>query len=171
MNMRRSMLTLAVIALLSPALLAQGPGPRMGPPWWEMPWWNSPLVRDLNLSESQMRDIRSAVNEYRGTLMDLRESIKRADSELDAVLTASPLDQRKATEAIDRLANARADMTRTLSQMTVRLRAILTDEQWQELHQRASERRPGGRFGGRGRGRGGLPPGPPQGSPPDTLKQ
>jgi hypothetical protein len=67
-------------------------------------------------------------------------------------------------------------MTRTISQMTVRLRGILTNEQWQELHQRASERGPGGRFGrGRGgpggAGPGGRPPGAPQGPPPETFKQ
>ena len=162
----------ALAAVFVPALLfAQGPppGPRPGPPrqgpaWWEMPWWNSPLVRNLNLSETQMRDIRIAVREYRGSLLDLRESVQRADSDLEALLAVTPVDQRKATEAIDRLANARADMTRTISQMTVRLRGILTNEQWQELHQRASERGAGGRFG---RGRGGPPPGPSG----ETFKQ
>ncbi len=163
--------SLAVLAaVFIPALLfAQGPPPgqgqpRQGPAWWEMPWWNSPLVRNLNLSEAQMRDIRAAVREYRGPLMDLRQSVQRADGDLEAVLAVTPVDQHRATEAIDRLANARADMTRTISQMTVRLRGILTDEQWQELHQRASERGPGGRFG---RGRGGPPGGPPPG---DTFK-
>jgi Spy/CpxP family protein refolding chaperone len=160
----------ALAAVFVPALLlAQGP-PRPGPAWWEMPWWNSPLVRNLNLSETQMKDIRAAVREYRGPLMALRESVQRADNDLEAVLSTAPVDQRKATDAIDRLANARAEMTRTLSQMTVRLRGILTNEQWQELHQRASERGPG-RFGkGRG-GPGGPPPGSPQGPPPESVKQ
>lgn len=162
----------ALAALVFPALLAaQAPPGRLGPPWWEMPWWNSPLVRDLNLSDTQMRDIRAAVREYRGPLMDLRQSVQRADGDLETVLSTTPVDQRKASEAIDRLANARADMTRTISQMTVRLRGILTNEQWQELHQRASERGPGGRFGrGRG-GPGGVGPGgPPPGPPPETFK-
>ena len=156
----------ALAVVFVPVLLAQGPPPRQGPAWWEMPWWNSPLVRDLNLSPAQTREIREAVREFRGSLMDLREAIQRADGDLEAVLSTTPVDQRKATEAIDRLANARADMTRRLSRMTVRMRGILTNEQWQELHQRASERGPGGRFG---RGRGG--PGGPPGPPPESLKQ
>jgi Spy/CpxP family protein refolding chaperone len=98
------------------------------------------------------------VQEYRGHLLDLREAVQRTDGDLEMLLNASPVDQRKATEAIDRLANARAELTRTLSQMTLRLRGILSDEQWQQLQQRASERRgpPDGRRGPGGR-RGGFP--------------
>ena len=156
-------MTLVVALLIPSALSAQGPRP--GPAWWESAWWNSPLVRNLNLSESQTKDIRITVREYRGRLLDLREAVQRADGDLEALLTTTPVDQRKATEAIDRLASARADLTRALSQMTLRLRGTLTNEQWQELHQRASERGPGGRMG-RGRG-----PGGPPGAPPDSFKQ
>jgi Spy/CpxP family protein refolding chaperone len=161
--MRTWLLTITlVVALLIPvALFAQAP--RQGPAWWESPWWNSPLVQNLDLSEAQNKDIRATLRGYRGHLMDLRQAVQRADNDLEALLTTTPVDQRKATEAIDRLANARADLTRTLSLMTLRLRGILTNEQWQELQQRASERGPGGRFG---RGPGGPPV-----APPDSFKQ
>jgi Spy/CpxP family protein refolding chaperone len=156
---------LAILAVPG-VLCAQGPpSARSGPAWWESAWWNSPLVQNLDLSDAQRKEIRSTVREYRGHLLDLREAVQRTDSDLEMLLNASPVDQRKATEAIDRLANARAELTRTLSQMTLRLRGILTDEQWQQLQQRASERRPGLPDGRRGPGgrRGGLPP--------DSFKQ
>lgn len=159
-------------AALLPAMLCGqagtppiGPGParqgplRQGPAWWESPWWNGPLVRDLDLSESQRRDIRNTVREYRGRLLDLREAAQRTDDDLNVVLNTSPLDRRKANEVIERLARTRADLARTLSQMTLRLRGILTDDQWQQLQQRAGERR----GPQRGRGRRGPPPeGDPQ---------
>ncbi len=143
--------------LLIPAVLCAQAARPPGPAWWESAWWNGPLVQNLDLSEAQRKDIRMTVREYRGHLLDLREAAQRTDDDLDALLNASPVDRRKATEAIDRLANARAELTRTLSQMTLRLRGILTDEQWQQLQQRASERRqsildgrgvPNGRRGG-----------------------
>ena len=164
--MRTCLLTAAlVVELLIPsASFAQGP--RQGSAWWEMPWWNSPLVRNLDLSETQTKDIRATLREYRGPLMDLRQAVQRADGDLEVLLATTPVDQHKATEAIDRLAAARADLTRTLSLMTVRLRGILTNGQWQELQQRVSERGPGGRMG-RGRGPGG-PSGPP---PRESFKQ
>lgn len=141
--------------IVFPMVLAgQGlmPGPRPGPAWWESTWWNSPLVRDLDLSEAQRKEIRGTVRDYRGHLMDLREAVQRADSDLEMALNETPLDQRKANEAIEHLASARGDLTRTLSQMTLRLRTILTNEQWQELQKRQAERR-GGPMGGRGLGR------------------
>jgi Spy/CpxP family protein refolding chaperone len=131
---------------------------RQGPAWWESPWWNSPLVQNLDLNEAQQKEIRSTVREYRGHLMDLREAVQRADSDLQVALDQSPLDQRKANEAIEHLATARGEMTRTISQMTLRLRTILTNEQWQELQRRQEERRQG-TMGGRGKGgRFGPPP-------------
>jgi Spy/CpxP family protein refolding chaperone len=144
-----------LLAVIVPAMFAlpqagRAQAARQAPAWWESAWWNSPLVQNMDLSESQRRDIRMTVREYRGHLMDLREAIQRADADLDAVLNEKPVDQRKADEAIERLASARADMTRTLSQMTLRLRAILSDAQWQELQRRYEERR-AGRAGAPGR--------------------
>ncbi len=150
------MRTWIMAVLVAPVvLLGQA---RQGPAWWESPWWNSPLVQNLDLNEAQQKEIRTTVREYRGHLMDLREAVQRADSDLQVALDQSPLDQKKANDAIDHLATARGELTRTISQMTLRLRTILTNEQWQELQRRQEERRQGP-VGGRGKGgRFGPPP-------------
>ena len=143
-----------VAAVMLPTMVL-GQGTRQGPVWWESPWWNSPLVQNLDLSEAQRKEIRTTIREYRGHLMDLREAVQRADGDLEIALGESTPDQRKANEAIEHLASARAELTRTISQMTLRLRTILTNEQWQELQKRQAERReqqggrrgPGGRIG------------------------
>src|SRR6202163_826787 len=140
------------VAVLFPAMVF-GQAARAGAAWWESPWWNSPLVQNLDLSEAQRKEIRTTVREYRGHLMDLREAVQRADGDLEIALGESTPDQRKANEAIEHLANARAELTRTISQMPLRLRTILTNEQWQELQKRQAERREqqGGRRGPGGR--------------------
>ena len=148
--MRTGILALLVLPV---ALFGQA---RQGPAWWESPWWNSPLVQNLDLNEVQQKEIRTTVREYRGHLMDLREAVQRADGDLQVALDQIPLDQRKANEAIEHLATARGELTRTISQMTLRLRTILTNEQWQELQRRQAERRLGPR--GKG-GRFAPPPG------------
>lgn len=157
---------LMLVILLPVAAGAQGPGgrgPAAGASWWEMPWWNSPLVQSMDLSESQRGDIRNIVRDSRAHLIDLRAAIEKADAELNAAFSGNPLDQRQGTEAIDHLANARADLTRALSHMTLKLRNTLTTEQWQELRRRSESRR------GRGRARGQRPlPTPPQSG---NLKQ
>ena len=131
------------VAVFSAVLLAQPAplAPRKGPALWEGAWWNSPIVQNMDLSETQRKGIRGTVRQYRGHLMDLREAVQRADSDLETALGESPVDQRKANEAIEHLATARGELTRTLSQMTLRLRTILSNEQWQELQRRQAERR------------------------------
>ena len=130
-------------AVFPTVLWAQAPRPavRQGPALWEGAWWNSPIVQNLDLTEAQRKDIRGTVREYRGHLLDLREAVQRADSDLEIALGESPVDQRKANEAIEHLATARGELTRTLSQMTLRLRTILTSDQWQELQRRQAQRR------------------------------
>lgn len=148
-------------AVVFPAVLwAQGPrsGLRQGPALWEGAWWNSPIVQNLDLTEAQRKDIRGTVREYRGHLLDLREAVQRADSVLEIALGENPVDQRKANEAIEHLATARGELTRTLSQMTLRLRTILTSDQWQELQRRQAQRRAAPFRGGE---EGGPRPAPP----------
>lgn len=152
-----------LIALLMPAAL-YAQGPRGFPSWWERPWWDSPVVQDLNLTDAQQSEIRATVKEYRDRVVDIRKSIEAADRDLEAVFSENPVDQRKAAEAIDRLVSARGDLTRTLSQMSLKLRTVLTADQWQEL-----QRRQPGRLGGR-RGPGERPNRGPRPAPTGTTK-
>jgi Spy/CpxP family protein refolding chaperone len=99
-------------------------------------WWGSPVVRDLNLSLEQKQQIRSTVKDYRPHLVELRAEVERAEGDLEYQFNQQPVDSRKANEAIDRLAAARSDLTRTLSQMSLKLRTVLTQQQWQELQRR-----------------------------------
>jgi Spy/CpxP family protein refolding chaperone len=99
-------------------------------------WWSTPVARDLNLSGEQRQQIRATVRDYRPHLVELRAEVERAESELEYQFNQQPVDARKANEAIDRLAAARSDLTRTLSQMSLQLRTVLTQQQWQELQRR-----------------------------------
>jgi Spy/CpxP family protein refolding chaperone len=83
--------------------------------------------------------------------------------DLQGALNEDPVDQRRANEAIEQLVSARGELFRTTSQMDLKLRMVLTAQQWQELQSETRGRilRPGGR---RGRGPNGPPPGTPAGS-------
>ena len=43
-------------------------------------------MQNLDLNETQQKDIRTTVREYRGHLLDLREAVQRADSDLQVAL-------------------------------------------------------------------------------------
>ena len=69
-----------------------------------------------------------------------------------ALLSDGGAAERLYREAIDRLTKARADMTKSVSEMSLRMRAVLTPQQWQELQRR--QRDQGARIENVGRGSG-----------------
>ena len=167
-TMTRLAIRAALLCLLAipGALLAQGQRP-LGS-WWERPWWNGSLARDLNLTDAQKTDINAIVKDYRTKMMDLSTAVEKADKDVAAAFGESPVDQRKANEAIEKLAASRGDLTRTLSQMSLKLRVVLTAEQWQDLQQRGTEGRSGR---GKGRGRRGTEGRQGQAPPASATKQ
>jgi len=96
------------------------------------PWWDSPVSSALNLTDAQKKQIRSTVREFVPSLRTLRRAVDAAENDLSAVFNEDPVDQKKAGEAIEKLAASRGNLTRTLSQMDLKLRVILTEQQWQE---------------------------------------
>ena len=123
-------------------------------------WWDSPMVSGLDLTDAQRAQIRSVTREYRGRMMEVRGAVQKAEADLDAVFNEDTVDQRRGAEAIDRLTKARADMTKSVSEMSLRMRAVLTTQQWQELQKRQQGQRienagrgPGPQQRGGGRGR------------------
>ena len=49
-------------------------------------WWDSPIVRDLNLSEEQQQKIRSTVRESRSKLIHLRANLEASEAELSDLM-------------------------------------------------------------------------------------
>ena len=152
----RSLLVLAL--MIAPLASAQAPRP-------SFPWWESPIVNKLDLSDAQTRQITATVSEYRDRLRELRAAVNRAEAGLESVFNEDPVDQKKANDAIEQISNARTELFRTTSQMDLKLRSVLTAQQWQELRsQQGRGTRPAGR-----RGRGPKGP-PPSGSAPAISK-
>ena len=102
-------------------------------------WWDRPVVKDLNLTDLQNRQIRNTVRGYREKLIDQRAAVQKAEAEVADLFNEERFDTHKTAEAIGRLADARAALSRSLTQLALELRSVLTIEQWRELQ----KRRPG----------------------------
>jgi Spy/CpxP family protein refolding chaperone len=97
-------------------------------------WWSKPVIaRQLNLTNVQRQQIRAAVMQFRPHLIDIRAEVNKAEIDLQTQFDHDPVDQAKANQAIERLITARTDLTRTLSQMSLKLRTVLTEQQWRDL--------------------------------------
>ncbi|MGH9647531.1 MAG: Spy/CpxP family protein refolding chaperone [Bryobacteraceae bacterium] len=145
---------LFLILAVPAAMNAQGP--RGG----FFPWWDSPMVSGLDLTDTQRAEIHSVIREYRGRMVEVRDAVQKAEGDLDAVFNEDTVDQQRGSEAIDRLTKARAEMTKSVSEMSLRMRAVLTTPQWQELQRRQREQ--ASRIENAGRGSG-SPRGPGRG--------
>jgi Spy/CpxP family protein refolding chaperone len=109
------------------------------------------LASDLNLSEAQQKQITAICKDSFKKVSDLRETWRKAEDELKSAFDESPVDQGKSNDAIEHLTAARSDLFRATSQMDLKIRTVLTDEQWQELKKRqgrGGRGRPGGPDGG-----------------------
>lgn len=110
--------------------------------WAQMPkgfyaWWSRPeIARDLNLSPAQRQQIRATVQQFRPHLLNVRATVNQAEEALAEQFNHDPINPEKTNEAIERLVDARSDLTRTLSQLSLKLRLVLTEQQWQELQRR-----------------------------------
>lgn len=100
------------------------------------PWWDRPIAKDLNLTDAQTRQIRATVRDFRAKLIDQRAAVQKAELELENAFEEETVDARRANQAIEDLAKARENLTRTFSQMALQLRQVLTAQQWQELQKR-----------------------------------
>ncbi len=119
--------------LLSLIFLAAACAPAQSP---EFAWWDSPLVQNLNLTADQQSQIRSVVREYRDQLIEQRAAVQKAEGNLMDFMNEDRVDEAKARDAVEKVVAARSDLMRAISQMALKLRVILTPQQWQMSQQR-----------------------------------
>ena len=125
--MRRSLILMFILSGCSFAQMPKG----------VYNWWSRPqIAQSLNLSPAQRQQIRSTVVQYRPHLMEVRAQVNQAEQDLAAQFNRDPVDSAKTSEATERLIAARSDLTRTLTQLSLKLRQVLTEQQWQELQRR-----------------------------------
>jgi Spy/CpxP family protein refolding chaperone len=100
-------------------------------------WWSRPeIARNLNLTPTQREQIRATVQQYRPHLLNVRSEVNQAEQDLAEQFNRNPVNPAKTNEAIERLVDARSDLTRTLTQLSLKLRLVLTEQQWEELQRR-----------------------------------
>ena len=140
-------LFLAFITLVTLAAVAQGPGPMgmgpMGPgPGMGMgphhgpfgTWWkNSEVVKELQLSDAQVKQIEQTFLDYRLKLIDLRADVERQETKLQPLLEADQPNEQQVGSQVDAVVAARGKLEKTNTMMMLAIRRVLSVEQWKKL--------------------------------------
>lgn len=105
----------------------------------DFPWWDSPIAQNLKLSPEQRKQIQATVREFRDRLIEQRAAVQKAEANLMDLMNEDQINEAKAREMVKKVVAARSELMRTVSLMSVRLRAVLTPEQWQELRRRRAQ--------------------------------
>lgn len=125
--LRRTRLLL-LASLLSLSVFAQNRA--------NFPWWNSPVVEDLNLTQTQKQKIHQIVRSYRERLFDARNSHQKAVANLEDILNEPDVTLDLAKPAIDKVTTAQANASKVFLEMSAELRGVLTLDQWRQLVRR-----------------------------------
>lgn len=139
-------------------------------------WWkNSEVVSKLNLTDPQVQQLEGAFYQHKMRFIDLRANIEKQDLKLQELLDAANPDDSAILAQVDQRSQARNQLDREFTQMTLEFRKILTPDQWKQLRALMPEDGPGTRImmhhfnrgpAGKGMGTGPGAPAPDDAPPP-----
>jgi Spy/CpxP family protein refolding chaperone len=108
----------------------QHPGPDLGK-WWK----NSEVVKEIQLTDSQINQIEQTFLDFRLKLIDLRADVERQEAKLQPLIEADQPDEAKVGAQLDLLLAARGRLEKANAMMMLSIRKILSVEQWKKLEE------------------------------------
>jgi Spy/CpxP family protein refolding chaperone len=145
----------AMMVVLGAGLLLTA-GPALAQPMG-MPmgrWWERPQVADqIGLTQEQTQKIEAITLDGAHTMVDLKGAVQKAEIDLRAASDAEPFQPAKVREAFHVMQQARLKLETERFEMLLKVRQVLSTDQWHKLHELLRERvRARGREEGEGRG-------------------
>lgn len=98
------------------------------------PWWNNnALVTRLGLTDLQKSRIEGIFEAHRQGLVSTKDQLEKEEAQLSKLLEAESIDRNGIFTQINRVIQARGEMERANSTMTLEMREQLTRAQWAQL--------------------------------------
>jgi hypothetical protein len=92
------------------------------------------LVARLGLTTDQMKKVETTFDQHRQAIVQNTTELAKEEASLARLLEAEPLESAKTVSAqIERVIQARSELERTNSTMTMEMRQSLTSSQWIQL--------------------------------------
>jgi Spy/CpxP family protein refolding chaperone len=112
-------------------------GPRLGPPgrWWD----DKHTVKSLNLRTDQQRRMDDIFEASKGGLLQQYANLQREEQRLSTMSREDLQDESKVFAAIDRIAQARAELAKANAHITMQLRRELDPAQLDALEKETAK--------------------------------
>jgi protein CpxP len=140
------------VLLLAASALVWGQGPPPGPPPDQGPghhdgpmpggprqspggkWWDNPeMVKRLGITADQQKKMDDVFQQSRLKLIDLSATLQKEEVVMEGLMKGPQLDDAKILPAVDRIAQARAELEKANARLMLAIRHVLTPEQWEKL--------------------------------------
>jgi TonB family protein len=104
-------------------------------------WWTNPaLIQRLGLTDDQKARLDRAFENHRQKIVLSTAVLEKEEAQLARLLEAETIDRSAVFTQIDRVTQARAEMEKANSAMTLEMREQLTRAQWMQLQSPAVQR-------------------------------
>jgi Spy/CpxP family protein refolding chaperone len=105
-------------------------------------WWEQPKVADqLALTADQTQQLNTLTLGHARTMVDLKGSVEKAEIDLRAAAETDPLDAKQVRQNFAALQQTRMRLESERFDMLLKVRQVLTTEQWHKLRDIVRERR------------------------------
>ena len=116
-------------------------------------WWkNSEVVKELQLTDAQVKQIEQTFLDYRLKLIDLRADLERQETKLEPLLEADQPSEQQVGPQVDAVVAARGRLEKTNTMMMLAIRRVLSVDQWKKMQTIEHRRRERRMYDGRGPG-------------------
>jgi Spy/CpxP family protein refolding chaperone len=134
-----NLICVVVVLLAAGAAAAQ---PLVLPPgkWWERP----AVAGQLGLAPEQVAKLSATTYTHLRSMVDLKAAVDKANLDLAAAAEDEPFDTAKVRAAFGAVQQARLKLESQRFEMLLKIRELLTPDQWRKLQAVARERREDG---------------------------
>lgn len=132
-----SLVVVAVaLSLISPALAREGGMRRKGRMGKGCDFWKSEkMVEKLGLTEAQVAELSETDYQNRKAKIEVDARLEAARLELEHLLAGDTVSQAETSALVDKIADARRDQTKLKLEKMIKVRSVLSAEQWKKLEE------------------------------------
>ena len=96
-------------------------------------WYNQKIVQNLNLTQSEIRQLDQLWVDSQRRLIELKNAVEREQFELDTLLNKKTVDDAQVRKQFKRLESARSDLADERLRFVIRVREIIGPDRFQQL--------------------------------------